>query len=290
MANVRFKFFYETKMETKYKIISLNPQMKKTILAFLFLLLVNTGFSQGEGKTFNGIKDCYKKTMSLSVHILLDTLGQKNISDASIQAAIANLNSVFSPTCASFEICETFVHPNVRNDKVRMGIEDKEISTMYNVANTINVYFVQEFIGGENPCGFAPLGGMVAPPYTADRDAIFILKSCVSGKTIPHEFGHYFGLYHTFEKSFGVELANASNCKTAGDLICDTPGDPYPTGTMTSQCYLSPGVADSNGEYYTPDACNIMSYYNNPCDGFKFTTGQYNRMLDVMKTGRNYLW
>ena len=264
--------------------------MKKIFTAFLFCIFSFASFSQGESISVEGINGCYKKTMSLSIHILLDTLGQKNITDAAIQTAIANLNSLFSPSCASFEICETFIHPNVRNDKVRKGIEDVEIATMYNTKNTINIYFVQEFTGGENPCGFAPLGSVTTPIYTASRDAIFILKSCVAGKTIPHEFGHYFGLYHTFETSFGTELSNASNCAIAGDLICDTPGDPYPTGTMASNCNLTPGVKDANGEYYTPDACNIMSYYNTPCDGFKFTTGQFNRMLNIMETGRNYLW
>lgn len=264
--------------------------MKKILAIFFSAIFSFSTFSQGEGISFKGLDGCYNKTFSLSIHILTDTLGNKNITDAAIQTAISNLNNYFSPICASFEICETFVHPNVRNDKVRKGIEDKEIATMYNTANTINVYFVQEFVGGENPCGYAPLGTMSTPPYTSTRDAIFILKSCVLGKTIPHEFGHYFGLLHTFDTTYGTELVNGSNCLTAGDLICDTPADPYPTGTMGAGCNLSPGVADTNGDYYTPDGCNIMSYYNSPCDSFKFTTGQYNRMLEVMQKGRSYLW
>ena len=107
-----------------------------------------------------------------------------------------------------------------------------------------------------------------------------------------HEFGHYFGLYHTFDTSFGIELANGSNCKTSGDLICDTPADPYSIAsvTMDASCNLNPPTKDSNGEYYTPDGCNIMSYYNSPCNSFKFTTGQFNRMIEVMEKGRNYLW
>ncbi|HEX2616880.1 MAG TPA: hypothetical protein VHL57_05010, partial [Flavobacteriales bacterium] len=39
---------------------------------------------------------------------------------------------------------------------------------------------------------------------------------------LAHELGHALGLRHTHE-SFPAELADGSNCTTAGDLICDTP-------------------------------------------------------------------
>ncbi|MFT6716656.1 MAG: hypothetical protein ACJA0Q_001300 [Saprospiraceae bacterium] len=267
--------------------------MKRLKIFTLFILLATASYSQGNGTTFKSIDKCYNKTFSVSIHILEDTLGQQNVSAASIASGIALANSYFSNICATFNICSTYVHPNVRNDKVRKGIEDKEIAVMYDVPNTINIYYVIDISGASSTCGFAPLGGMTVPTKTSDRDAIFIKKSCAAGKTLTHELGHYFGLYHTFEQSTnGIEFVNGTNCATTGDLICDTPADPSGTGQVdAANCDLNPAATDPNGDYYTPNSCNIMSYYNNNCgNGIQFTTGQYDRMLEVMEKGRNYLW
>ena len=265
-------------------------------LAFALLFFIgNLTFGQGNGGTFNGINKCYKKKFSVAIHVIEDTTGATNITDVAIAADIAALNTIFAPVCASFDICSTYYHPNVRSDTVDLvkNIQNIEIATLYDVPMVINIYYVEEIVSPISPCGFAPLGGMSAPAASPTRDAIFIKKSCSGGgKTIMHEVGHYFGLYHTFETSTGVELADGSNCTTTGDLVCDTPGDPYvdTTTTMDSFCNLEPPITDTNGDYYTPNACNIMSYYTNSCEGRHFTTGQYNRMLEVMQKGRNYLW
>jgi len=266
--------------------------MKYPQLFIAFTLLTTICFAQGNGTTFESTKKCINKTYSVSIHILEDTLGQQNVTPAQISAGIALANTHFSNICASFNICSTYVHPNVRNDMVRKGIEDKEIAVMYDVPNTINIYYVVDISGSSSPCGFAPLGGMTVPTKTSDRDAIFIKKSCAADKSLTHELGHYFGLFHTFEQNTnGIELVDGSNCAAAGDLICDTKADP--SGSAVADpvyCDLLPPATDANGDYYTPNACNIMSYYTNPCSGIHFTTGQYNRMLEVMEKGRNYLW
>jgi hypothetical protein len=266
--------------------------MKELKLITLCIVLVTSCFSQGNGTSFKSVDKCYNKTFSVSVHILEDTLGQQNVTATQINAGIALANTHFSKICASFQICSTYVHPNVRNDMLRMGIEDKEIAAMYDVPNTINIYYTINITGSSNPCGFAPLGGMTVPAKTSDRDAIFIKKSCAAGKALTHELGHYFGLFHTFEKSAnGTELVDGTNCTTAGDLICDTPPDPNGSAVVDgTNCDLVTATTDPNGDYYTPNACNIMSYYNNPCSDIHFTTGQYDRMLEVMEKGRNYLW
>lgn len=265
--------------------------MKHFLLIFALLFSFNLSQAQGNGTSFEGVKECINKTFSLSIHILTDTLGNQNVSDATIANAINALNLSYNDICATFNICSTYVHPNVRNDNVRMGIEDKEIATLFDVPNTINVYYVQDIIGSANACGFAPLGSTTAPAQTSDRDAIFIKKSCAGGNTIIHEMGHYFGLLHTFETSTGVELVDGSNCSTAGDLICDTKADPNPgTGMDPTVCDLTPPKQDANGDYYVPNACNYMSYYTPSCGSPYFSIGQYNRMLSIMNTGRKYLW
>lgn len=263
--------------------------MKKIFSLICLICICLFSQAQGNGTSFQGITECYNKNFSVSLHILKDTLGNTNVSEATIASAINVLNLVFDDVCVSFNTCSTYVHPNVRNDIIRKGIEDKEIATMYDVPNTINIYYVEDISGASNACGFAPLGSFTAPNKTADRDAIFIKKSCAGGNTIIHEIGHYFGLLHTFDTSNGVELVDGSNCQTTGDLICDTEADPR-SGIDPTVCDLTPPVQDPNGDYYTPNACNLMSYYTPTCGSPRFTIGQYNRMLEIMKTGRKYLW
>ncbi|MEO0776838.1 MAG: dockerin type I domain-containing protein [Bacteroidota bacterium] len=78
----------------------------------------------------------------------------------------------------------------------------------------------------------------------------------------------------------------------AGDLVCDTPADPF-RGFNQTACLVDatgcvyigqiPGpnnttvpLTDLNGQAYTPDVSNYMSYYN--CRS-SFTEGQFERML-----------
>jgi hypothetical protein len=113
-----------------------------------------------------------------------------------------------------------------------------------------------------------------------------VLKKLSSVRVMQHEFGHYFGLPHTFEGS-GAELANGSNCTTAGDLICDTPSDPYvdgddPNSYVDGNCKFISMKKDANGQYYDPMVGNIMSYYSDACV-CGFTHDQY------MKMAKTYL-
>ena len=86
-------------------------------------------------------------------------------------------------------------------------------------------------------------------------------------KTMAHEFGHFFGLYHTFEQGlFGRDDFNADNCNAVGDLICDTPPDPgtvFEIYVNYSRCEMY-GLNDSRGNEYKPLLQNYMSYYK-PC-------------------------
>ena len=92
-----------------------------------------------------------------------------------------------------------------------------------------------------------------------------------------HEFGHYFGLEHTFTTKYGVELPDGSNCETAGDRICDTPADPN-----ASDIFVSYNECELFYKGYKPMINNMMAYYK-PCvkDPYKFTSQQYLRMLFV---------
>lgn len=101
-------------------------------------------------------------------------------------------------------------------------------------------------------------------------------------KVITHEFGHFFGLYHTFEEKFGRELPDGKNCETTGDLLCDTPADPgavYEIYVNHSTCDMINNYHEGTDTYYKPLISNYMAYYK-PCymREFNFTQGQ-NRLL-----------
>lgn len=87
------------------------------------------------------------------------------------------------------------------------------------------------------------------------------------GRTLTHELGHFFNLYHTFQN------CSNTNCATQGDRVCDTP----PLGTSTGGCPADGSVAGCDGS--TPAlTMNYMDYTNDACM-YMFTAGQVTRML-----------
>ncbi|MBE7508620.1 MAG: hypothetical protein HS118_00275 [Bacteroidia bacterium] len=226
--------------------------------------------------------DCLGKKLSITVYIFRDSLGNDGITQASINSAVQIMNADFAPMCLSFEVCRFVYVDNYNYNNYNFFKHEDEVYNLYYTPNTINMYFSGKVLGptGILVCGYSHFPG--------GRDMIFITKGCAGdGKTLSHEMGHFFGLYHTFETGTGVELINGSNCLTAGDLICDTPADPG--GSSGIDCQLNPYLADINGNWYVPQIGNIMSYYSPACK-CGFTTQQFNRMIQQFLTNRNYLW
>jgi len=248
------------------------PEMVASELAKLSTTPVNPAFAPNY---------CLNKTLSITAHIISDSLGNYGITEPTILSAVSALNAAFSKICVSFQVCQFNYIKNYKYNRFLKPTEEDELITLYSIPNTINIYFAQtiETSPGSTVGGYAYLPG--------GPDFIIITKSAPG--VIIHEMGHFFGLYHTFETIFGVELANGSNCLTTGDLVCDTPGDPGLANTPAPDCQLSPYIMDINGEWYVPNIGNTMSYYSSDCE-CGFTTGQYNRMADEYLTNRFYLW
>ena len=154
----------------------------------------------------------------------------------------------------------------------------------YGYTNAINVFFVGSIDGSTSTTGVArfPLDIAETESYSLkNSNAIVIGKgfseTYQAEKTIPHEIGHYFGLYHTHETIFGSELVNGSNNATTGDRITDTPADPNRPGCVILCIYSTfCSSRDANNQKYSPQINNIMSYYDD-CGGL-ITSGQYNRV------------
>lgn len=130
--------------------------------------------------------------------------------------------------------------------------------------------------------GFSPLGGSPSAGMTVviDNNAFGATmsgspSSCSGfvpgapynlGRTLTHELGHFFNLYHTFQDC-------GSNCNNQGDKVCDTP----PLGTPTYGCPSDGFVPGCNGST-SALTMNYMDYTNDACM-YMFTVGQANRML-----------
>lgn len=215
-----------------------------------------------------------------------------------IDAAIDSLNMVFEPIGLEFEICEYTTIPNYNFNTFNQASFEEEMLAVYYQPNTINMYFPDEIL----PATGGMVAGLAYMPGDGAPDAIYIATPDTdndgigetSYKTIAHEMGHYFGLFHTHETDFGDELAGimpSENCEEAGDLICDTEADPYEDDIPFDEetCNLTVNLTDANGEWYVPPTNNLMSYYPESCRCI-FTADQYNWMANVYLSERTYLW
>lgn len=107
-----------------------------------------------------------------------------------------------------------------------------------------------------------------------------------------HEMGHCLNLFHTFhgtaESGACAELVNSSNSTTCGDFISDTPADPVNNpNNCQNNCNYNPvagqcSTQDANGDAYSPNLHNIMSYGQPTCLNY-YTYRQANRMRVALR-------
>lgn len=234
---------------------------------------------------------CVDRQFSIVANVFVDSLGRSIINMDSLTDAITIVNEMFSPICVSFEVCEFNILPNYRFDTLGINREFTEIQSKFNQDNKINLYFVNRI--GERPYtdwALSTFGGI----NIYDGGAIVLEKFGIE-RILPHALGHFFGLLNTYEG--GDELVNGSNCSTAGDRLCDTPADPYREGAsgmapINDFCEYYPAVApqDSNGDYYIPDVCNVMSRYEGDNCSYHFSYEQLKLMADTYLNGPKLMW
>ena len=143
-----------------------------------------------------------------------------------------------------------------------------------------NIWVVTEI---ENNNGGSGIQGYAYFPTTSMVDGTVVLYNAFGtegalksytnrNKTLTHEMGHAFALFHTFQGG----TCSESNCTLQGDRVCDTP----PT-TLNSSCN-NPACGG------TQQIENYMDYTSQTCKNM-FTEGQKLRMRAAIENSRSNL-
>lgn len=214
-------------------------------------------------------------TIPLKFHLIRYSDGTGGLDSGKVSTILDTLNHYYENANIQFALCgQVNFIDNDAYVSFEPGMDELALTTANDVPRVINIYFADSVsIDSNLVCGFSYLPG---GPLRS-----FITNSCaINGNTVVHEIGHVFSLIHTHGASnteLTNELADGSNCLSAGDYICDTPADPNLDGKISGVGCNYIGIeVDANGESFDPMLDNIMSYTDiDYCNPDTLTPGQY---------------
>jgi Pregnancy-associated plasma protein-A/Secretion system C-terminal sorting domain len=166
------------------------------------------------------------------------------------------------------------------------GCTDLELKNFarWNTADYYNIWVVNKIDGADGTVGQFTAGYAYFAGAPASLDGTVMLATqMLSGQgTLPHEIGHAFNLYHTFQGSnLNTQCPANTTCTTDGDAVCDT--DPITNNVNASGIYsfvCRTGTNTCTSSAYTVNTeHNFMSYTN--CFTL-FTNGQKARTQAAM--------
>jgi hypothetical protein len=258
--------------------------------------------SQVEVIIQNNVNSKSKSTIySIPVVVHVIHLGEpigtgSNISDIQIQQSIAGLNNRFRNVNGlgidvELEFCLASKDPNGNSTNGINRVDGSNIAnysasgitptgnpcsgaveiaikdlSRWPVSDYYNIWVVSEICNGSF-VGYAsyPVGGLY--------DGLVIVSTSMTSNsgTLPHEVGHGFFLYHTFNGDGGnVSCPVDTNCIINGDRVCDTPPHKQGDCNTSNPCTLV-GVWD-NSRYNYMSYCPLVN---------RFTQGQKDRIKAI---------
>ena len=247
----------------------------------------------------SGNLSLYKRTTNtppirLAVHIVRYSNGSGGITPTELEYKITQLNYYMAQAMFSFY---KFSEDYIDNDYfayIDTYQKANQLRTINYKPGCINVYFVP----AADFYGLSSFSSRIQDPNLYAEDGI-IIRNDAHKTTFPHEVGHYFDLFHTYETYFGIENIARSgscvNCSISGDLLCDTPADPSGRVTFSlinNDCQWDPvkqPPADGCGQRnYSPLTNNLMITEVKHCRN-SFTENQKNRMNETLIIYRSEL-
>ncbi|PWK28952.1 pregnancy-associated plasma protein-A [Arcicella aurantiaca] len=241
------------------------------------------------------------------VHDIYKLDGTGKISSSDLTTIFTILNSKYSSVGIQFyrpyftDFIQSDYFYNYGDVTSCGSSKEASLCSTRDYTNAINIYFVGSITDAS---GFAKFPTFCDGNTSRKEDnRIFIGKNSsldfISKYVVPHEFGHYFSLFHTFRED-GLEpfelvtRGSGRNCYSVADQLCDTDADPYIRNSgmdnckrlniFTGNCFWGGSTygcnyIDSNNQSYTPPINNQMSYWTRDClDNLGFTYEQYQRI------------
>lgn len=211
-------------------------------------------------------------------HVVRESNGSTTLPPGTTDALVDNLNTHFSDSITFYSCPSTnFINSTHYYNNYHCS-EEEVLRDAHNVEGVINLYYFNAMT-----CLNGEIWGYTYLPWWGDINFIALRNSNAPTRATPvHEFGHFFGLPHTFEIWWGREQANGSDCADDGDRFCDTPADYRESrGSVNINCIYTGATVDEIGTRYSPDPRNFMTYpsSNNPACRNRFTAQQHSCMV-----------
>jgi hypothetical protein len=212
----------------------------------------------------------------VKVHVIRNSNGTGGLNTTDLENTFENLNSIFGAINVNFTMYEGI---DFIDDNELMSFskgDEKTLEEDHYISGILNIYFAEYLTNASKSsiCGYSENGD--------NKDIVVVKNNCsTNDSTLIHEIGHIFSLVHTHgidNSQITTELVDGSNCDTDGDGICDTPADPGLSYlNVDTFCNYTGNDTDANGDQFTPDTGNMMSYSLKSCRTH-FSTEQIIRM------------